>query len=142
MKVLVAADSNDLGAKVSKRFGHAAFFLLVDSKTWSHTALEGVGEGGRAHGADRMEALGIDKIVTANIGPNAFEDLRDRGVKVYLCKHNTVREAVESVADGACQPTDGPTLKRSVHQHREHEHEHHAHEHGHHGAHRERPAGG
>lgn len=146
MKVLVAADGNDLGAQVSKRFGHAAFFLLVDSETWTHTLLEGVGEDGPAHGADRMQALGVDKIVTGNIGPNAFKDLRQRGVQVYLCKHTTAREAVESVLAGTREPAEGPSLKHSVHQHRHepghHEHGHHEHEHGHEGADRERPGGG
>jgi predicted Fe-Mo cluster-binding NifX family protein len=124
MRILVAADAADLDAKVSKRFGHAPYFLVVDSEKWKLTAVEGVGEHSPEHGADQMVVLGVAKVATGNIGPNAFDDLSRRGLEVHICRHVTVREAVERLVSRACRPADGPTLSRSVHEHKSRDHHH------------------
>jgi len=116
MKVLVAADGADLSANVSKRFGHAAQFLLVDSESWTCTPVDGVGAQSPDHGVGRLVALGVDRVITGNIGPHAYDELHARNMKVYICRHTTVQDAVRSVTKATCQPTDGPTVKRSLHE--------------------------
>jgi len=132
MKVLVATDGKDLDAKVSKRFGHAERFLLVDADTWEFEIIEGVGEEAEAHGSARMAALRINRVATGNIGPHAFAQLTGRGIDVHICRRVTARKAVERIARGECQPASEPTMKRSVHDHATGHgsgHEHHGHAH-------------
>lgn len=139
MKVLVASDGTALSCKVSKRFGHAKAFLWVDSRDWSFAVIDGVGEDAENHGFARMVELGVDRVATGNIGPYAFRDLTDHGIKVYVTRNMTVREAVENIVAGAFGPATQPTMKRAVHEgagaghHHDHQHDDHRHgdhEHG------------
>lgn len=131
MRVLVAAENDDLGAKVSKRFGQAPVFLLFDAETGQKSRISGVGDEGVFHGAHRLAELRVDKVATGNIGPHAFDELRSANVQVYVCRHMTVREAVDAIGSGSCAPATAPTLKHSVHQHRDEHHDDGSGPHGH-----------
>jgi len=144
-KYLVAADTSSAQSRVAKRFGHAAYHLIVEAESGrvlSSRALDdsppgperGPGEGGQAtghsahhehdatheHGDDphRLSGLPDDLagVVSENIGPEAFRDVQSHGWPVYIVKRTSVEEAVQRIRAGAVPSATGPTLKRSVHQ--------------------------
>lgn len=40
MKILVSSDGNSLDSYISDDFGHAPFFILIDSKSMDYTAIK------------------------------------------------------------------------------------------------------
>ncbi len=134
MKYLVAADGENLDAKVARRFGHATAHLVVDTDDWSVEVFGDDPEELPQHGLSRFLDLHLAGVVSGNIGPHAWQDITDLGLTLYIARRATVKEALEKIASGEIAPAEGPTLKRSIHDGRAHhpEHEHHHDHHGHH----------
>ena len=137
MKYLVAASENNLDAKVSKRFGHAEYFLIVDPVSLEFDYKPGVGHDEPSHGIGRFSGYNIKAVIVNNIGPGAFENVCDAGWQVYSCPGSTIREAVEKVRNNQVPALTAPTMKKSIHtghQSKEggsHTNSSHAKEHGH-----------
>ncbi len=115
MKYLVSAEAPDLDAKVHKRFGGATYHLVIDSETMEYIVLTGKAEDEQSHGISRFANLGVEYVLTGNVGPHAFEDFTSAGISVFPCRAMTVREAVEKVKSGSIPKLDSPTMKVSVH---------------------------
>ncbi len=112
---LVAASGDNPDAKISGRFGHAKYFLLVDPKTLDYESVPGVSPELEKPDMARFAQKGAEKVLVGNIGPSAFEELSSLGLQPYLCRGMTVREAVSRVEAGEIVPMEGPTLKQSLH---------------------------
>jgi predicted Fe-Mo cluster-binding NifX family protein len=113
-KYLVASSGSTLDSKVSGRFGHAAYFLVVDPENMTFDAFPGIGNG-EFQIIEKFINLGINKVIVGNIGPSSYEELSSAGCKVYLCRNMTVLEAVKKVAKGDIPVLQEPTLKESIH---------------------------
>lgn len=129
MKYLIASSGPDLQAQIAKRFGHAEYFIVLDSETMEYRSLPGVGHDEPAHGIGRFRSQGVERVILGNIGPEAFQDLKQAGWTPYLCRKMTVREAVEKVESGEVSPLESPTAKRSIHSGRQAEDGGHDHDH-------------
>ncbi|MFC2150742.1 NifB/NifX family molybdenum-iron cluster-binding protein [Calditrichota bacterium] len=115
MNMLVAADDTKLDSKVSKRFGHSKYFLLVDRNDLSIEVIEGVGHDQPRHGLGRFAQFDIDAVIVGQIGPGAYDDLTSAGYRIYSCLGLSVLEAIERVISAEIPHLSSPTLKRSVH---------------------------
>ena len=108
MKIVVTSQGSDLNAQVDPRFGRARSFLVVDTDTEEFSvhdntqnlnAVQGAGiQAGRT-----VAELGVEAVVTGNVGPKAFAALQAAGVKIYLGASGTVKEAVEQFKAGQLQ---------------------------------------
>lgn len=124
MKYLIATDGTDLEAKIAKRFGHSAYFMVVDPESEEFEVFAGVGHDEPAHGIGRFQDSGIERVILGNVGPEAFKDLQNAGWPAFLCRNMTVREALEKVKNGELEPLSEPTAKRSIHSARDPHHQH------------------
>lgn len=117
MILLVAAEGPTLDAPISKRFGHAANHIVVDSD--GPTILEAIEHEHDlpGHGVERFSKWKLDGVISGNVGPGAFEDLDSRNLAVYIVRGATVQEGVAMVVGGDVSATDSPTMKHSIHQH-------------------------
>ena len=115
MKYLVAASDADLNSKISKRFGHASYYLVADPNTLEFEVHKGAGEDEPSHGIGRFLNYDIKAVIVGNIGPGAFQDVSSAGWTVYSCLGLTVSEAVEKVRNGLVSALTAPTMKRSIH---------------------------
>ncbi len=115
MKYLIAATDSKLEAKVSKRFGHSEYFLVVDSETLSFEAIKGVGHDQQRYGVERFSIYNIERLIVGNIGPGAFVNVKDMGWALFSCIGLTVNEAIAKVHYGEVSELIAPTMKKSVH---------------------------
>ena len=111
MKVAVTSQGLDLDSLVDPRFGRAKAFILVDTETGEFSVHDNAQNLNAVQGAGIQAArtaadLGVEAVVTGNMGPKAFAALRAIDVKVYTGASGTVKEAVEQFKAGQLQSAD------------------------------------
>jgi len=114
MKICVTARGDDLNAEVDPRFGRCAYFIIVDTETheWNAVKNESAMASGGAgiQAAQTVARLGVDAIITGNVGPNAYSTLSASGINVYAGASGTVKEVVERFKKGEFdRAASGPT---------------------------------
>ncbi|MBN1415633.1 MAG: NifB/NifX family molybdenum-iron cluster-binding protein [Bacteroidales bacterium] len=113
-KYLIASTGDTLDSKVSGRFGHAGYFLIVDPGTLEYNAIRGVGKDDPQQTGELIRQ-GISRVIIGNIGPGSYDELLLAGCRIYLCRNMRVNEAVEKVKNGLIPELKEPTLKSSIH---------------------------
>jgi len=129
MKVLIAAQGTSLDSPVAKRFGHAPYYLVVDSASMQVQVVDNTKHHDETHAIiPQMAKIGVEVFITGNIGPHAFELTRSLDRQVALARKMSARESLEKLQRGKLEILIAPTLKHSVHDHahgHDHDHAHH-----------------
>ncbi|MBW1933073.1 MAG: NifB/NifX family molybdenum-iron cluster-binding protein [Deltaproteobacteria bacterium] len=116
MKVAVTAEDRELSSEIDLRFGRAKFLLVVDTETGGLEAhnnevnLNAVQGAGIQTGQNTAN-LGVEAVITGNVGPNAFKTLSAGGVKIFLCEKGTVAAAIELFKTGKLKEVDQATVE-------------------------------
>jgi predicted Fe-Mo cluster-binding NifX family protein len=101
LRIAVTAEGKELSSEIDLRFGRAKFLLVVDTESGDFVvhdnqlnlnAVQGAG----IQTGQNIANLGVEAVITGNVGPNAFKTLNAAGVKIFLAEKQTVAEAVES----------------------------------------------
>jgi predicted Fe-Mo cluster-binding NifX family protein len=95
MKILVAAQGPTLDDQVAKRFGHAPFYLILDSDTLEVQVLRNTGHDDNHAIIPRAARKGLAVAITGNIGPQAFELSGSCQIQVALARKLSAKEAVK-----------------------------------------------
>jgi predicted Fe-Mo cluster-binding NifX family protein len=116
MKVVVTSTGETMDSPVDPRFGRARVFMLVDTETGEHQAVDnasGVNASGGAgvQAGEKVSKLGAEILITGHCGPNAFRTLQAVGVKVVIGAEGTVAEAIEKFKRGELSPTGNPDVE-------------------------------
>ena len=99
---------------VTKRFGHANYFILFDTETKRADAYENTEEGHIHENFQQFLEKGVQAFIVGNIGPHAFEILNISGSKIYLARKMVIQEAVDKFIKGELKELNEPTAKRSI----------------------------
>jgi len=105
MKVAVTSQGAELNSRIDPRFGRAEYFLVVDTETGEFSAhdnsqnLNAVQGAGIQAGRNVID-LGVEAVITGNVGPKAFATLQAGGVKVHIGAAGTVTDAIEKFKAG------------------------------------------
>ena len=114
MKIAVSSQGSDLEAPASSVFGRCPTFILVELETmvFETVANPAVSQGGGAgiQAAQYVVDLGIQAVLTGNLGPNAFDVLQAAKVPGYIVPEGTVRQAVEAFKAGQLQSMGGASV--------------------------------
>jgi predicted Fe-Mo cluster-binding NifX family protein len=100
MKIAITAQDKELSSDIDPRFGRAKWFIVVDTETGDFQAHDNAVNLNAAQGAgiqtgSNIANLGVEAVVTGNVGPNAFRTLNAAGVKIFLADKQTVAEAID-----------------------------------------------
>ncbi len=111
MKIAVTAEGEKLTSPIDLRFGRAKYLIIVDTDTGDFQSHDNSINLNAAQGAgiqtgSNIANLGVEAVITGNVGPNAFKTLRAAGVKIFLTKKQTVAEAVELFKAGKLKDID------------------------------------
>lgn len=115
MKVIVSSTGRDMDSHVSQVFGRAEYYILADTEDLSHEPLENPATG-QSSGAGVMAAQFVleqspQALISANIGPNAFQMLSAGSVECFAAPEGTVKEAVEAFARGELTSLSSPNAR-------------------------------
>jgi predicted Fe-Mo cluster-binding NifX family protein len=105
MKIAVTAEADQLTNQIDFRFGRAKYLIVVDTDTGDFKAHDNSVNLNAAQGAgiqtgSNIANLGVEAVITGNVGPNAFKTLNAAGVKIFLAEKQTVQEAIDSFKAG------------------------------------------
>lgn len=111
MKIAVTAQGNELSSEIDLRFGRAKWLLVVDTETGGFEAHDNVVNLNAAQGAgiqtgQNIVNLGVEAVITGNVGPNAFKTLNAGSVKIFLTEKQTVQNAIDSFKAGNLKEVD------------------------------------
>jgi len=104
MKVIVSSIGEGLDAEMDPRFGRCQYFVLVNTETMlaeTHKNPGGSASGGAGFQAAQLcSDVGADAVISGGFGPNAFNTLKEAGIKMYPASGGTVKELVEALKKG------------------------------------------
>jgi predicted Fe-Mo cluster-binding NifX family protein len=99
MKIIAVAEGESLDSYVADDFGHAPFFLLVDSDTLDYRVIANEfmdsPSGAGVAVAEAIVSLGcVDAVLTGGIGMHGVQILQKAGIRVFADEDGTVEECV------------------------------------------------
>ena len=116
MRIAITAEGKELSSEIDLRFGRAKFLLVVDTESSDFAvhdnqlnlnAVQGAG----IQTGQNIANLGVEAVITGNVGPNAFKTLNAAGVKIFLAEKQTVAKAVESFKAGNLKEVDNANVE-------------------------------
>jgi predicted Fe-Mo cluster-binding NifX family protein len=114
MKIAVTATGSSMDAPVEARFGRAPYYIIVDTDTMAHEAIENpnvsAGGGAGIQSAQLIAERDVKFVLTGNCGPNAFNVFGAAGVQIIVGVTGTVIQAVEQFKSGAFAATNQPNV--------------------------------
>lgn len=110
-KVVITAEGDSLDSPLDSHFGRCRFLLVCDSEGMKlENAIKNENaevQGGAGVSTSQMVAdLGINVIITGNIGPKAFSALTASGISIYVAGTGKVKDALEAFASGELKKVD------------------------------------
>jgi predicted Fe-Mo cluster-binding NifX family protein len=116
LRIAITAEGKELSSEIDLRFGRAKFLLVVDTESSDFVvhdnqlnlnAVQGAG----IQTGQNIANLGVEAVITGNVGPNAFKTLNAAGVKIFLAEKQTVAKAVESFKAGNLKEVDNANVE-------------------------------
>lgn len=114
MIVAVASHGQDLDSPVHAHFGRAPFFVTVNVETMEYEAIPNPAAssttGAGAQAAQLLVRSNVQAVAAGNVGPHATSVLQKAGIRVYVAREGTVREAVEALVHGQLEQQAEATM--------------------------------
>src|SRR5512140_2426032 len=100
MVIAVTSDDKSLEAPVSRRFGKARYIFVADTETRGVRIIDNAAHadlhlGSGARTAEMLARLGVSWAAAGEVGDEAFEILRNSGVKVVTGAKGSCREVLD-----------------------------------------------
>jgi len=118
MKVAVTSYGENLFGKVDRSFGRAKWFVIVDTEKGNfeaHSNKQNVNaaQGAGIQAAQNISNLGVDVVLTGNVGPNAFRTLSAASIKIFIVDKDieTVRDALSEWEADRLQEVSEATIE-------------------------------
>ena len=116
MKLSITSQGEKPADAVDLRFGRARYLIVVNTETGDCAAHDNAVNLNAAQGAGIQTArnaaeLGVEAVITGNVGPNAFKTLNAAGIKIYLAGQQTVQDAVELFKKGELKEVSGANVE-------------------------------
>ena len=111
MKVAITAQGKELSSEIDLRFGRAKWLIVVDTESDDFQAHDNAVNLNAAQGAgiqtgQNIANLGVEAVITGNVGPNAFKTLNAADIKIFLAEKQTVQETIDSFTAGELKEID------------------------------------
>jgi len=113
VKVAITSTGQTLSSTVDGRFGRCEYFLIVDEKNGSvipvPNGARSLGGGAGIQAAQQIVNLGVQVIVTGDVGPNAFRVLTAAGIRMFVGSSGTCEGALAAYREGRLREASAAT---------------------------------
>ena len=116
MKIAITAQGKELSSEIDLRFGRAKWLIVIDTETGDYQVHDNVVNLNAAQGAgiqtgQNIANLGVEIVITGNVGPNAFKTLNAADVRIFLAEKQTVQKAIDSFKAGKLKEVNQANVK-------------------------------
>jgi len=116
VKIALTSQGKELSSEVDLRFGRAKWLIVVDTESGDLQAYDNAVNLNAAQGAgiqtgQNIANLGVEAVITGNVGPNAFKTLSAAGIKIFLAETQTVQEAIDLFKAGKLREVDNANVE-------------------------------
>jgi predicted Fe-Mo cluster-binding NifX family protein len=116
MKVAITVQGHELSSPVDLRFGRARWILVVDTESGQYqvhdnTVQLNLPQGAGIQTGQNVANLGVEAVVTGNVGPNAFRVLNAAHIKIFLAGQQTAEQAVAAFKEGRLQNVEQASVE-------------------------------
>ncbi len=116
MKIAITSQGMELDSSVDPRFGRAAYFIIYDTETGEHEAIDNSQnlqalQGAGIQAAEHVQKSGAEHLITGHCGPNAFRTLNAAGVKVSINASGKVSDVIEKFKSGGFGEIEKPDVE-------------------------------
>ena len=116
MKIAITGQDKELSCDIDLRFGRAKWLIVVDTKTGDFQAHDNKVNLNAAQGAgiqtgQNIANLGVEAVITGNVGPNAFKTLGAANVRIFLAEKQTVQDAIDLFKAGKLKEVDQASVE-------------------------------
>ena len=116
MKIAITAQGKELASPVDARFGRAKYFVVFDDATETTVAQDNsqnvnAAQGAGIQAAQNVSALGVEAVITGNVGPKAFRTLKAAGIRIFTGASGSVADAVSAMKAGRLTETQDATVE-------------------------------
>lgn len=99
MRILAVSEGESLDSYVADDFGHAPYFLVVDSDTLDYHVIVNefadAPEGAGIAVANAIVTLEVDAVITGGIGMHGIKILNDAGIQVSYDEEGTIEQCIK-----------------------------------------------
>lgn len=103
MKVCITSTGSDRKSPTDFRFGRCKYFAVYDDNTEEFEFIMNPGveaqQGAGITSAQKVIDMGLNAVITGNIGPNAIRLLDGANIKVYGIQDGDVEEVLKTYRD-------------------------------------------
>ncbi|OGC41848.1 dinitrogenase iron-molybdenum cofactor biosynthesis protein [candidate division WOR-3 bacterium RBG_13_43_14] len=114
MKICITARGQDMNSEIDPRFGRCEYFLIIDTETLDLEAVPNpnINSSGGAgiQSGQLIASKDVKKVLTGNVGPNAFQTLQAAGIEVITGVSGNIKQAVEKLNRGELRTASGPSV--------------------------------
>jgi len=108
MKVAITAQGQESSSMIDLRFGRAKWILVVDTESGQYqvhdnTVQLNLPQGAGIQTGQNVANLGVEAVITGNVGPNAYRTLNAAKIRIFLSAEQTVEQAVAAFKEGRLQ---------------------------------------
>jgi len=115
MKIAITIQEKNENAKVDPRFGRCAYFLIYDDQTNEKKIIDNsqnlnAPQGAGIQAAQNILKENVEVLITGNVGPKAFQLLKDSGVKIFVgAQDMNVDDAIKAFKNGELNEANSAT---------------------------------
>ena len=103
MKVAISSAGKTIESDIDIRFGRCPYFLIIDTETNKTKAIENTAKaqagGAGISAAELVANKKVEAIITANVGPRAFQVFQQLKIKIYQAQ-GKIKQAIENLKKG------------------------------------------
>ncbi|MDX9917389.1 MAG: NifB/NifX family molybdenum-iron cluster-binding protein [Gudongella sp.] len=104
MRIGLPANDTDLNSPISDNFGRSLYYLIYDDKTEQaefkvNTAAMSQGGAG-VKAAQIVVDSSVEKVITPQLGENAFNVLNSADIEIYKSESGTLMDNIKLLKDG------------------------------------------
>ena len=111
MKIAIALEENNYSSQTDRRFGRAAYFILINTETNDYEIIENEAKdeatGAGLKAVKTLVNLGVNEIIVGEIGPKAAVLINEFEIPVYkMGDFKTVDEILKNYRDNKLEKYD------------------------------------
>jgi predicted Fe-Mo cluster-binding NifX family protein len=116
MMIAITSQGKELTSPVDSRFGRAKYFIVLDTETGKFTAHDNavnlqLAQGAGIQAGQVVVNLGVDAVITGNVGPKAFNVLKAGNIQIFIGANGTVQQAVDDYKQCKLKAVDQATVE-------------------------------